>query len=168
VIRFIVRESLAAVVLVPLALAGDLVFGVPCLLTDIGARRHESVELKATIKAVGGAIIYPVWAVLLALAAGLAFGARAGVVALLLLPPFGLATLLARERERAIAGIAFRFLAARRTPRPIRHRLARWRDEIADVLDETHRWLEERRQPTPDDAPLGTPASPERAPTRRE
>jgi len=58
------------------------------------------------------------------------------------LPILGLATLFAIERETAVLEIARTYLASRWTPDTTEVRLMRHRAAIADLLDETNRWLE--------------------------
>jgi glycerol-3-phosphate O-acyltransferase / dihydroxyacetone phosphate acyltransferase len=81
------------------ALVGAAAYLLPHRLTGWFARRAApSDDTLATFKMLGGAAAYALWTVLLALAAGVAWGAATGVTALLLLPLLGLVALVFAER----------------------------------------------------------------------
>jgi glycerol-3-phosphate O-acyltransferase/dihydroxyacetone phosphate acyltransferase len=141
--RFVLREALYASVLGPVALLGDVVFAVPYLLTDLAARRNPYLEDRATLKAVAGAVMYLGWTVALVALTGIFFGIAAAVGLGVLLPPFAVATLFARERERAVLRTVRAYLSVGRTPPAVRTELARRRNELADLLDRAEEWLRE-------------------------
>jgi 1-acyl-sn-glycerol-3-phosphate acyltransferase len=139
--RFTIRESLYALVLVPVALLGLALFAVPYLITDLVSRRSADLELQATWKVIGGTLIYGAWTVSLSLAAALLRGHVAGVLALVLLPAFGLIALAAIERETDVADSIRAYVAVRSTPGRLKRRLLRRRSELVDLLEETQAGL---------------------------
>jgi 1-acyl-sn-glycerol-3-phosphate acyltransferase len=152
VARFIVRELALAVPLLPLCLAGLVLFAVPYRLTGWVARRWApDLDVVATVKAVGGAILYGLWGGALAAAAWIAGGRAWGLAALAALPIVAVAALYAIERETAARDAARAWLAVRQTSPRARRLLLRRRSEIADLLDDVRAWL---------DAPARAPHSP--------
>jgi uncharacterized membrane protein YhiD involved in acid resistance len=89
-------------------------------------------------------LIYGVWMMLLATAAGAWVGLGAGLATGLGLPLLAVAGLAAFEREAAALKLARAFLASRQTPLRARASLKRQRASIATVLDQTREWLESR------------------------
>lgn len=142
--RFALREILAALVLLPLALAALIMFAVPYHLTGYGARWFtREPDVAATAKVVGGFLIYASWLVLLAAGAWWIAGPRAGITTTIVLPALAVAGLFAIERESAVLdGVRAWFLLTR-TKADTRERLRRRRSELADVLDEVNTWLQE-------------------------
>jgi 1-acyl-sn-glycerol-3-phosphate acyltransferase len=143
VVRFALRESLAAVALAPLVLAGLIIFYVPYRLTDWVGRRAPDLDVQATTKVLGGIVVYGAWVAGLTALAGAAWGTRGAAVTLALLPPVALASLFAIEREAAVLAAVRGWLAVRWASVRARSRLRRQRIEIAEVLEQVRAWLAE-------------------------
>jgi len=153
--RFGARESLLAVVLLPLALAAVIVFAVPYRLTGYGARWFtREPDVAATAKVVGGFLVYATWIAILPAAGWWLAGARTGLVMLALLPAVAVAGLFAIERESAVLDAVRAWFLLRRTKADTRERLRRRRSELADVLDEVNLWLRAEATEGPQHAPL--------------
>jgi 1-acyl-sn-glycerol-3-phosphate acyltransferase len=144
-VLFACRELVAAAVLVPLCVVGMVTFAVPYALTAVLTRSliHEE-DVRATAKVVCGAAIYGVWVSLVALAASLTFGQRWGLAALATTPVLAVASLMAIERETAVAEAVRAWLLLRRTHRATIARLHKRRSELADVLDDVRSWLADK------------------------
>ena len=141
-VRFAVRETLAAAVLLPLALAALVMFAVPYRLTGYGARWFtREPDVAATAKVVGGFLIYTAWLFALAGIAWAAAGPRAAVVTFAALPVVGIAGLFAIERESAVVDAVRAWLVLRRTRTATRERLRRRRSELADLLEQVSEWI---------------------------
>jgi 1-acyl-sn-glycerol-3-phosphate acyltransferase len=143
-VRFAIRETAAAVVLLPLAMMALLLFAVPYYLTAYGARWFtREPDVAATAKVVGGFLIYAAWLAVLAGATWWAAGPRTGLIAGLALPFVAVCGLFAIERESAARDAARAWFLLRRTKPDTRERLRRRRSELADVLDDVNAWLSE-------------------------
>lgn len=115
-----VRQLGAALLLVPVAAVGALAYALPYELTGrIADRSAPSHDSRATYKLLIGALAHFTWTLLLALVAGVAAGALAGAVALLLLPAAGLAAVYARDRWHRARGEADRFFVRLRHRREL-------------------------------------------------
>lgn len=145
-LRFTIRETLAALLLMPIAAAGIATFVVPYqVVKAITARLKVSLDQQATVKLGFGMVAYGAWMVLLTWWAWRrAGGAWAGGVAVAL-PLLGLATLFAQEREAAVVETVRATLAAWRTADVTEERLYRQRATIADLLDQAYRWTRNAR-----------------------
>lgn len=142
--RFAVREAATAILLVPVAAMGLILFAIPYRLTAYGARWFtREPDVAATAKVVGGFLIYAAWLVLLAGVAWWVAGARAGVLTALGLPVLAVAGLFAIERESAVIDAVRAWFLLTRTKADTRERLRRRRSELADILDEVNTWLAE-------------------------
>ena len=138
---FAARELPAAMVLGPVAAAALLVFGVPYLVTAAAARYSREMDVTATVKVLGGLVIYGAWIVgTAALVAGSA-GLLAGLGTLVALPLLAVAGLLAIERESAAWRTARAWLSLRGARPVTRSALKRRRAELASVLDEMNQWM---------------------------
>lgn len=139
---FAVRETAIGIVLVPLAIAGLVLFAVPYVATHAVARRvTREADVLATAKLFTGTALYGAWTTLVAGLVGRTAGAGYGVAAFLLMPVIAGAGLLAIERESAVADAVKAWLLLRRTRRDIRDRLRLSRSELAEVLDDVYDWL---------------------------
>ncbi len=146
-VRFALREILAALVLLPLALAALLMFAVPYRLTGFGARWFTSEpDVAATAKVVGGFLIYAAWWLALVAGAWWIGGSPTGVPTLLLLPALAVGGLFAIERESAVLDAVRAWFLLTRTKADTRDRLRRRRTELADILDDVNTWLAERAE----------------------
>jgi glycerol-3-phosphate O-acyltransferase / dihydroxyacetone phosphate acyltransferase len=140
--QFAVRETLIAIVLVPLALTAMVAFVAPYRLTGHAARWFtREPDVAATAKVVGGFLIYAAWLALLAAIAWWLSGVTAAVVLLAALPALAVAGLFAIERESAVLDAVRAWFLLRRTGADTRKRLRHRRSELADVLDEVNAWL---------------------------
>jgi 1-acyl-sn-glycerol-3-phosphate acyltransferase len=141
-IRFAIRETIAALVLVPIAAAALVIFAVPYRFTGSAARWFtRETDVAATAKAVGGFLIYAAW---IAGASGFVwwrFGRGPGLFAFAALIAVAIGGLFAIERESAVADAVRAWLLLQRTRDDTRQRLRRQRSELADVLDQVHHWL---------------------------
>jgi 1-acyl-sn-glycerol-3-phosphate acyltransferase len=151
-LRFAVRESLAALFLVPVAVAGIVTFFVPYQLVRLITRALKpSLDMQATIKLGASLACYPAWIALLSWWTWRVAGAAWGVAVLHGVPLLGLATLFAQEREAAVLETVRGAFAAWRTPDAAEERLFHQRAAIADLLDETHRWVQSGTADRPGD-----------------
>jgi len=140
--RFALRESVVAALTVPVIAAAAALFSLPYLLVDLVSRR-ASIEMAATVKIFSGVIFYPLAIAGWAVAAARLWGAAAGWTMLAGLPVIGLAALYAIERESAVVEIVREWVATRGTRPETRARLRRQGAELAEMLDEADRWLQE-------------------------
>ena len=114
---------------------GSVLFWPPYRL--IGWRdRRQALErdVRATHKLLGGTVLMAVWVIVLSLAAGVGWGIVAGLVALVLLPVLGLATVWLRNWWGASWHQARRFLLLRRQPE-LRDELRAEQRAIAEALE---------------------------------
>jgi hypothetical protein len=145
--RFATRELLLAFVLVPLCIAGFILFFVPYTVTRKTARRFlREQEVVATAQLVAGAAIYFVWFALVGSAVWRLTSPVTGLLAFLLLPLISVAALLAIERESAVLETVRAWWFLQRARSTTRERLRRSRSELADVLDEAYQWLTSERE----------------------
>jgi glycerol-3-phosphate O-acyltransferase/dihydroxyacetone phosphate acyltransferase len=144
VLTFTCRELLAAVVLIPLSIAGLVTFALPYWVTAWLAHRwiHDD-DVRATAKVVGGAIVYGSWMCLLAVVAWLEAGLGWAFAVFIAVPVLALLSLLAIERETAVAEAVRAWLLLRRTRRATIAQLHKRRSELADLLDDVRNWLAE-------------------------
>lgn len=141
-VRFAVRESLAGLVLLPLAAAALVIFAVPYRLTGYAARWFtREADVAATAKAVAGFLIYAAWLTAIGSVIGWRAGRGAGLLAFAVLVAIALSGLFAIEREAAVIDAVRAWFLLRRTKDDTRERLRRQRSELADVLDEVNEWL---------------------------
>jgi glycerol-3-phosphate O-acyltransferase/dihydroxyacetone phosphate acyltransferase len=140
--RFAVREGCLAVVVMPLAVLGTVVFALPYLATDIGARGQPYREVQASWKVLGGSVIHTVWMALLATVAAWRFGWMTGLLVGLSLPALGVLTMAAREREASVLDAVRSYLRLHETPPGLRRRFLGRRDRVADLLDEARAWFD--------------------------
>lgn len=144
-LRFALRELLLGAVLLPLSAVGVMLFGVPYVVTGYVARRlAEGLSTHASVEAIGGGAIYLVWILALSVAAGHFTTWRVGVAVFLALPFVAVVALAAFEREAAVLRTVGSWVAVRRAPAVARRRLARQQADIAEVLEEVYRWLQQR------------------------
>jgi len=142
-VRFAIRELALAVVLVPVSLAGLILFVVPYRLTGVAARlTARDRDVIATAQVIAGFLIHGAWLALLCAAAWQLGGRMAATAAGILLPILAVASLAALERESAVLETVRAWLQLRRARTTTRERLRRHRSELADVLDEVRSWLD--------------------------
>ena len=139
---------LMAAVASGVAALGIALFWVPYRLTDTIARIGKPAEdTVSTYKVLGGAAMFLVWFVLLAVAVGLVAGPGWGIAAMIILPALAFLTLAITERWRDAWTDIRRFFLLRR------------KDDLLRDLRQTQRALAERleevRENSPSLPPLG-------------
>ncbi|MGB2717539.1 MAG: 1-acyl-sn-glycerol-3-phosphate acyltransferase [Vicinamibacterales bacterium] len=138
---FAAREALLAIPLVPVALAGLVLFFVPYWLTAIAARlATREPDVAASAKVIAGSIIYALWIVGAIALAWLWKGPVAAAITGIALPLTAVASLFAVERESAVIDAIRAWIAIRRA-RFGAGLLRQRRSELADVLDEAYAWV---------------------------
>ena len=141
-ITFVAREGLAALILVPVALAGLAIFWVPYQLTGRLARLATNErDVAATAQVLVGTGVYLGWLAILAGFVWWASGGRAAAVSAVLLPLIALAGLFAIEREASVIGTARSWLMLRRAKHRSRAWLQHERSDLAELLGQTYEWL---------------------------
>ena len=141
-LKFAVRESAAALVMMPLAALGFVLFFVPYQVTGRVARRFtREPDVIATAQVLAGAVIYGAWFALLGWMVWRAWGLTAAAICASLLPLVALVSLFAIERQSAVLDAVKAWFLLRRARKETRERLRRRRSELADVLDEVYEWL---------------------------
>jgi 1-acyl-sn-glycerol-3-phosphate acyltransferase len=141
VARFVAREAIYALGLMPIAAAGCLLFAVPYAATDLLARIPSDLEVKATWKLIGGVLLYGLWLAMISLAAGFLFGPVSALVVLVVAPTLGLLALAALERETGTWETIRAYLMRQSAPASLKHWFVRRRSDLADLLEQTHEWL---------------------------
>jgi hypothetical protein len=133
---------MAAIVMLPVALAGLAIFWVPYHLTGWIARRAtRERDVAATAKVFAGVVVYALWVAAIVTAAWRLFGMTAGIWAAAAVPLLALAGLFAIEREAAVIETARSWLLLRRARHQSRARLKQARSELARLLDQVYEWL---------------------------
>lgn len=141
-VRFALREAAAAIVLLPLAAAGLIIFWVPYQVTGMLARRAtRERDVAATAKVFVGVAVYALWAALIAVAAGMLLGTAAGAIAALSIPFLAIAGLFAVEREASVLDTARSWLVLRRAKQRSRASLRQARSDLAGLLEDVYDWL---------------------------
>lgn len=138
---FIAREVPRALILVPLAALAMVVFAVPYLITAVAARYSREMDVTATVKVLGGLVIYGAWVALAATLLGLRWGPGGAAGIVLAMPLLAVVGILAIERESAAWRTARAWISLRGARSVTRTALKRRRAELASVLDEMSGWL---------------------------
>lgn len=135
-LRWAAPRILMSLVLIPLLVAGTILFYLPYRLIALVARRiRTGKETRSTVKLVAGAMIFLSWIVTLTFLAWRSLGPLAGIFSLISLPVLALLTISTRERVSESFSEARAFLTLfRRTSR--RERLREWRRELAGQIEE--------------------------------
>ena len=144
VARFIVREGLLALFLVPLAVAGLVIFWLPYWATGYVSQWAPDLQSRATWRLVGGFLMFGTWIALLAVAVGSELGAQAALAVAGGLVALAYAGLMALGRETSVLRTISTFFALKQTPIKTRARLTRQRAALATVLEQVGEWLEQR------------------------
>jgi glycerol-3-phosphate O-acyltransferase / dihydroxyacetone phosphate acyltransferase len=117
---------------------GAVLFWPPYRATGaVAAALKPTLDTRSTAKLLAGIPIYTAWVLLLAALVGAAFGIGWALLAALLLPAFGAATLHARERWRESRREVRRFLLKRTRPGAVAELRARQRrlaEEISALV----------------------------------
>jgi hypothetical protein len=139
---FALREGIVALLLVPAAVIGFVLFWVPYYVTGLLARRATSErDVAATAKVFVGAGVYAAWLLVIAIAVGMLLGPHAGSLAAALIPALAVAGLFAIERESAVADTIRAWWFLRRARRQTRARLKETRTDLAALMEEIYEWL---------------------------
>jgi 1-acyl-sn-glycerol-3-phosphate acyltransferase len=139
--RFAVRELLMGIVLVPLCIAGLIVFFVPYWLTGLIAKRTAPERaMLATAQLIGGTFVYGLWLALFVVAARRLGGNDAALAMAVAIPVLAVISLFAIERESAVLETIRAWWSINRRS-ATRDRLKRRRSELADILEEVRHWL---------------------------
>jgi 1-acyl-sn-glycerol-3-phosphate acyltransferase len=140
--QFAFRESIFAVVLLPLGAVGFALFFVPYHLTAVLARWFtREKDVIATAQVLTGAGVYAAWLAVLVAIVWSVGGPAAAAVTGLLIPVVALLSLFAIERESAVVDAVRAWFLMRRASTMTWERLRRQRTELADVMEEVNRWL---------------------------
>jgi len=139
---FALREMLLGIVLLPLCALGFIVFFVPYQVTGFIARRvARQHDVIATAQVLAGLVVYGAWLGAMGALVWSMADRTAALTVLLLLPIVAVAALFAIERESAVIDAVRAWWLLRRARRSTRASLRRRRSELADLLDQVHRWL---------------------------
>ena len=139
---FAVRETIVGIVLLPLCALGLIVFFVPYQVTGFIARRAaRQHDVIATAQVLTGLVVYGAWLAAIGALAWSMADRTAALTVMLLLPIVAVAALFAIERESAVIDAVRAWWLLRRARRSTRASLRRRRSELADLLDQVHRWL---------------------------
>jgi glycerol-3-phosphate O-acyltransferase/dihydroxyacetone phosphate acyltransferase len=148
-LRWTARQAAFLLLTGVLGVFGSVLFYPPYRLTGlVVARIGPTPDSRSTYLALGGALFFTLWIVLLAAAAAVLGGVAAGVGALLLLPAVALVTLAFRDRWADTRAVARRFLLLRGRA-ALRRELAERQQRLAERL----RRLRERTLPALRPAP---------------
>jgi 1-acyl-sn-glycerol-3-phosphate acyltransferase len=143
-VEFSCRELFLAILLVPLSITGLVTLAVPYWLTEKVTRSSVNDEdVRATAKVVVGAGIHGAWICLAAILAFFAMRPAWGLLILGTMPLLAVASLLAIERETAVADAIRAWFLVRRMRRTTVQQLRDRRTELADLLDQVRGWLAE-------------------------
>ena len=127
----------------PVEARGALVFGDVAEVDGVARRVARERDVVATAQIFAGAAVYFAWIGALAALAWRWSGTEAALIAGFALPGLAVAALVAIERETAVVDAIRAWYLLGRSRGATRERLRRRRSEIADVLDEVYRWMQE-------------------------
>jgi 1-acyl-sn-glycerol-3-phosphate acyltransferase len=134
------RLPLGGIIPLIVLAVGTAIFFVPYRLTGIVERRaRPRDDVRATHKVLAGAIVFPLWIVVVSLLIGAMAGSLAGLLSLAGLPALGLFTLGLREQWAQARVEASRYLTLRRrreTIEPIREQQRELATRLKAVLDQ--------------------------------
>lgn len=135
VLAYSVRQLLMLVLVLPLALAGMVVWFVPFVLTRwVASRFRTSLDQVASYKLGAALLAFPLWYAALLVGAWRLEGLQVTTVAALVLPLLGLAAVAWSDRQADVREDLRVFLRARRLQRG-RDRLAEARAQLAAEFD---------------------------------
>jgi len=135
-LRYAARQLLMLGLVLPIALAGIVVWGAPFLLTRyVAPRFRPELEQVATYKVGTAVLAFPLWLALLVAGLWLWSGPRAALVGLVALPITGLAAIAWADRRAEVREDVGVFLRVRRLRRGL-DRLAEQRERLVGELDD--------------------------------
>jgi hypothetical protein len=135
VLAYIARQLLMLVLVLPLAIAGMVVWFVPFVLTSwVAPRFRPALDQVASYKLGTAVLAFPLWYVVLLVAAWRIGGLNLAAGAALVLPLLGLAAVAWRDRQMEVREDVRVFVRARRLERG-RDRLADQRARLAAEFD---------------------------------
>jgi glycerol-3-phosphate O-acyltransferase/dihydroxyacetone phosphate acyltransferase len=142
VLRYALTQVLVLGLVLPAAIAGAVVWGVPFLLTRFVAPRFRpELEQVATYKVGTAVLVFPLWMLLLEGVLGLARGPRAALAGLVVLPLVGLTAIAWADRRDEVREDVRVFLRVRRLRRGV-DRLAEQRERLVRELDRVYaEWM---------------------------
>jgi len=141
-VRFAVRETALALVLLPVAALGLVVFALPySVVHAIAGHDGISLDMRATWKIGAGAATYGAWLGLISVATAWLLGRPAAFAVALGLPALAVGSLLAIERETEVVAAVRSYFLRRRIGARAAARFRREQEVLADLLDEAHAWL---------------------------
>jgi hypothetical protein len=142
------RLPLGGVIPLAVLAAGTAAFFIPYRLTGVLERRaRPRDDVRATHKLLAGAIVFPLWIVLLAVLAGALVGPGMGLLVLVALPALGLLTLGLHEQWGEARAEAARYVTLRRrreTIEPLREQQRELAVRLKAVLENRAAPLESR------------------------
>ena len=141
VLLYAARQLFMLLLVLPVALAGMVIWLVPFLLTRyVAPRFRPKLDQVATYKLGAALLAFPLWLAALVLAIWLTMGVRPALLGLALLPVAGLAAIAWRDRQAEVREDVRVFLRTRRLARG-RDRLAEHRARLAEEFDRlTEEW----------------------------
>jgi hypothetical protein len=129
------RQLLMLLLVLPLAIAGMVVWFVPFMLTRwVAPRFRPALDQVASYKLGTAVLAFPLWYIGLLVAAWRLWGLDVLAIAALVLPVLGLAAVAWRDRQTEVREDVRVFLRARRLARG-RDRLAEQRARLAAEFD---------------------------------
>lgn len=135
VARFVVRSLATLLVLLPLALAGSVLWVLPYqLVTPIARLARPDRSVYATVHILTGMLIFPLWWLGLSALVWTRLGWPLGLTALLAMPPLGLIALAFRDWRRETFDDVEAFFRLGLL-RHLRQRLQAERDSIASEIE---------------------------------
>ena len=129
------------VIMIPVSIAGAIIFWLPREATaQVAAAiaKRDGDDALVTYRVLSGAILFPIWFILMALLAGYSFGPWWGVLVFLLQPFFAFAALAVGERRQRGWRIIRRYIM-RKLERP---RLVRLREQQRALAERLRALLE--------------------------
>lgn len=146
VLRYVVRQSTMLLLVLPAAVVGSVAWLPPFVLTRVAVPRFRpTLDQLATYKLSIGIVAFPLWLVMVVVAAWLIVGWPTAVVLLVALPTVGLAAVAWGDRQAVVLEDARVFLRARRRStsservRELREQLVREIDDVARLWQAVRR-----------------------------
>jgi hypothetical protein len=135
VLAYVARQLLLLGLVLPVALAGMVVWAVPFLLTRyVAPRFRPELEQVATYKVGTAVLAFPLWFFVMEAGLWLGWGPRAALAGLVALPITGLAAIAWADRRAEVREDVRVFLRVRRLRRGV-DRLSEQRERLVGQLD---------------------------------
>ena len=134
---FLLRQSIAYIIGLPLALLGMLIFSMPYQLVDwLAHKKTKDEDVVATIKVMAGIVFYPIWTLMIVLIILYYMGWKLACSMIVILPLLALYTMLFIE-NRGEAWIQLRIMFNSMILRSSLVVLKKERDEICIAIDQS-------------------------------